>query len=330
LFLLLFLYFFPFWGLSMFLSSPTRMRTAFTLVELLVVIAIIGVLVALLLPAVQAAREAARRMQCGNNLKQLVLAAHNHHDTYNTFPAGRRGCDGSGTPCNGMTQTDVNRGGASAFVSFLPFLEQSNIHKSIGITEATVPWPTTDNSTWRAHNKIALESRLKMFVCPSDTAKDFITNGAINPAVGSYALVAGSNGPSQGISSAVKFDNTGLFLYFNQKRMADIIDGTSNTLAIGEVRDGHLGNNPNVWSVGSRHAHCLRTTENPINTAPGLGITYSASGSAPLNGAFMSRHPGGANFALADGSVRLLTQNMDITLYRGLSTIAGGEVVSQN
>jgi prepilin-type processing-associated H-X9-DG protein len=172
-----------------------------------------------------------------------------------------------------------------------------------------------------------------MFVCPSDTAKDFIANtgsgSTINAAVGSYALVAGSNGPSKGIASSVKFDNTGLFLYFNQKRMADIIDGTSNTLAIGEVRDGHLGNNPNIWSVGSRHAHCLRTTENPINTAPGLGIVYG-SGTSALNGAFMSRHPGGANFALADGSVRLLTQNMDITLYRGLSTIAGGEVVSQN
>ncbi|WP_425615838.1 DUF1559 domain-containing protein [Anatilimnocola sp. NA78] len=308
-------------------TSPGRRRAAFTLVELLVVIAIIGVLVALLLPAVQAAREAARRMQCGNNLKQIVLAAHNHHDTYGAFPAGRRGCDGSGTPCNGMSATDVNRGGASGFVAFLPFLEQANIHKSIGITEADVPWPTTDNATWRPHNKIALETRPKMFVCPSDTAKPFIANtgsgGTINAAVGSYALVAGSNGPSQGIAATVKFDNNGLFVYFNTKRMADVTDGTSNTLAAGEVRDGHLGNNSNVWSVASRHAHCLRTTENPINTAPGAGIVYST-----LNAAFLSRHPGGANFALADGSVRLLTENMDITMYRALSTIAGGEVAN--
>jgi prepilin-type processing-associated H-X9-DG protein len=149
----------------------------------------------------------------------------------------------------------------------------------------------------------------------------------INAAIGSYALVAGTNGPSQGISAAVKFDNTGLFLYRNTRRMADIIDGTSNTLAVGEVYDGHLSNNQNIWSVGSRHTHCLRTTENPINTPPGTGITYNDGGTL-RNGAFMSRHTGGANFALADGSVRFLTQNVDITQYRNAATIRGNEVVN--
>jgi prepilin-type processing-associated H-X9-DG protein len=138
-------------------------------------------------------------------------------------------------------------------------------------------------------------------------------------------LVAGSIGPSQGISFAVKYDNNGYFLYRNQRRFQDITDGTSNTLAIGEVFDGHLGNNSNVWSVGSRHTHSLRTTENPINTPPGTGILYTT-----LNGAFMSRHTGGANFALGDGSVRFLSQNIDITVYRAASTVRGGEVANLN
>ena len=177
-----------------------------------------------------------------------------------------------------MSLTSVNRGGASAFVAFLPYLEQDNIFKTLGTTEADVPWPTTDNTTWRPVNKVGLESRPSVFVCPSDTALPFVTNtgsgATINAAIGSYALVTGTNGPSQGISAAVKFDNTGLFVYRNTKRIADIIDGTSNTLAVGEVYDGHLGNNQNIWSVGSRHTHCLRTTENPINTPPGTGIVY--------------------------------------------------------
>ena len=308
-------------------SPASRGRAAFTLIELLVVIAIIAILIGLLLPAVQKVREAAARMKCSNNVKQIMLAAHNYHDAQGQFPAGRFGCDGSGTPCNGMSLTSVNRGGASAFVALLPYMEQDNLYKSLGTVEANVPWPTTDNTAWRVVNKIGVETRPSGFVCPSDTAQAFVTNTGLGPtvnaAIGSYALVAGTNGPSQGISDAVKFSNTGLFLYRNTKRFADVLDGTSNTLGVGEVRDGHLPENPNIWSVGSRHAHCLRTTENPINTPPGTGITYTN-----LNGAFMSRHTGGANFALADGSVRFLQQNMDITLYRALSTVRGGEVVS--
>jgi prepilin-type processing-associated H-X9-DG protein len=116
-----------------------------------------------------------------------------------------------------------------------------------------------------------------------------------------------------------------MFLYRKTRRMADILDGSSNTISVGEVYDGHLGNNQNIWSVGSRHTSCLRTTENPINTPPGTGITYNDGGTL-RNGAFMSRHTGGANFALVDGSVRFITQNIDISIYRAASTIRGGEV----
>ncbi len=318
----------------MFSSTASRSRSAFTLVELLVVIAIIGVLVALLLPAVQAAREAARRSSCQNNLKQIGLALHNHHDVRLFFPAGRFGCDGSGpNECNGTIppgspQTSIDRSGASGFVAILPYMEQDTLYKTLGTVAADAPWPTTDNTIWRVTNK-GLEQRPKVLVCPSDTTQPFVANTGLGPTlnagVGSYAFVAGTNGPSQGISATVKYTNTGLFLYRFTKRMAEIVDGTSNTLAVGEVFNGHLANNQNIWSVGSRHTHCLRTTQNPINTPPGTGITYT-DGSQLRNGAFMSRHPGGAQFLLADGSVRFLSQTIDIVPYRSASTIQGAEV----
>src|SRR5688500_11603163 len=121
-------------------------RRAFTLVELLVVIAIIGILVALLLPAVQAAREAARRMQCSNNLKQIALGMQNYHDTYKTFPPGRMGCDGSG-PGNCTGGPDIIRAGTSGFVCLLPFVEQRQLYDGMSFEQGWI-WPTNGPANW--------------------------------------------------------------------------------------------------------------------------------------------------------------------------------------
>jgi prepilin-type N-terminal cleavage/methylation domain-containing protein len=153
-------------------NSP-RGKRAFTLVELLVVIAIIGVLVALLLPAVQAAREAARRAQCSNNLKQMALAMLNYEDTYKCLPPGRTGCDGAtGNQCTGFT-TGAGTLGWSAFVSTLPFLEQSALSNKIDY--APVPWGVT--AGWdNASNMEVVSARPKFIVCPSEIAKSHIDN----------------------------------------------------------------------------------------------------------------------------------------------------------
>jgi prepilin-type N-terminal cleavage/methylation domain-containing protein/prepilin-type processing-associated H-X9-DG protein len=227
-----------------------KSRYGFTLVELLVVIAIIGVLVALLLPAVQQAREAARRMQCNNNLKQLILGLHNYHDTFTVFPTGRIGCDGACSPANGPA--------TSAFLLM----------------------------RWATNN---------------------------------YATVAGHFGPSDGISGRTKWMNSGMFLYRDALGQRDALDGTTNVLFLGEVLGADINGTQNRWPTAGRHVDSLRTTDNPINTPPTQGVVFGSA-----NGAFGSRHPGGANFALGDGSTRFFAETIDLTVYRLLGQRQSG------
>lgn len=307
------------------ISRPTSRRLTpggFTLIELLVVIAIIAILIALLLPAVQQAREAARRTQCRNHLKQLGLAFANYESSHRILPPGRLGCDGITTgPCNGNPAN--TRVGMSAFVLLLPQLEAAPHYGLFSLDD--IVWGPS--ATWETVNKKACEMRPSVYTCPSDVSRPFVVSGTLNAATGSYALVHGTIGPSSGISDTVKIGNTGPFNYKVPYPFRDLLDGLSNTMLVGEVFESHTPESINIWTQASRHESCLRTTENPINTKPGTGITTSPYGVA-LNGAFGSRHVGGAHFIFADGHVDFLSENISLTIYRALSTRAGGESVS--
>ena len=191
-----------------------RGRLGFTLVELLVVIAIIGILVALLLPAVQAAREAARRSQCTNQLKQIALAMANYESSFKVFPPGRMGSDCSDysglAPTTGaFAKMDIQRQGTSGFAMLLPQLEQQALYDQFGWQLGTINpadcgiGPSTANWRQTIPNYVqVLQTRPPAFVCPSSTDDEFTRTAAgvvsTEFPTGSYALCSGSNGPSQG------------------------------------------------------------------------------------------------------------------------------------
>jgi prepilin-type N-terminal cleavage/methylation domain-containing protein/prepilin-type processing-associated H-X9-DG protein len=337
------------------------LRSAFTLVELLVVIAIIGILIALLLPAIQAAREAARRSQCVNNLKQIGLGIDQYESTNKKFPAGRKGCDGitvgstdrhpnphmpnytvnNCVTCSGDPQAPAPvRLGVSAFVMILPFMEQQGLYNSFDMTTpGSALWLTTVTMPSTSKNGIAVMTRPAEVVCPSDPGPATTQlEGDVQDcsgwgATGSYATVLGTMGPaSPGLTtpsnnSIYKIDNDGPFIYKKQFVRKDIVDGVSHTFFVGECKDGL-----NKWTAAFRYT-TMRTTCNPINSPPGRGgyvWTDTASVTQPVlfNAAFGSFHRGGANFAFGDGHVTYITDIIDPTLYQALSTRANKEVIS--
>jgi prepilin-type N-terminal cleavage/methylation domain-containing protein/prepilin-type processing-associated H-X9-DG protein len=275
--------------------SSSRAR-GFTLVELLVVIAIIGVLIGLLLPAVQKTREAANRTKCQNNLKQLGIASHMHHDTFSWFPeAGRTYGSRRVEPAN-----PPGYGGWGWMWDLLPYIEQGDLYRL----------PDTPANT------IAIaSSSLKIYQCPTRArSEQYALGAALTPmGVPAGTLVgaldyAANVGPRQGSLSVIK---GGFVQRFARVDIASIIDGTSNTLAIGEkyVNSTHYGNDAGDFAgwVNGADRENLRTGElSPQQDNPGTSIGGSNSGF------FGSAHPGGFNVVFCDGSVRTVKYSVDV------------------
>jgi prepilin-type N-terminal cleavage/methylation domain-containing protein/prepilin-type processing-associated H-X9-DG protein len=315
-------------------SRNHRASGGFTLVELLVVIAIIGVLVALLLPAVQAAREAARRSQCQNNLKNLCLATLNYEVSNGALPPGRYGCDGAaGVSCSLFSWSRA----ASGFLVVLPYIEQQSLFASIDFSDG--PWKTPSNVPERdtpapghGRNQSVIETGLQIMDCPSDMKERFVVFKEMKEATGSYAFCSGTKGPTSGTTFSAKyrqFGANGVFVYIaNEERhgtkLKEITDGASNTIFLGETVDGHLPETRNRWTAAGRYVDSLRQTENPINSAVGLAKAFDSAGYQTV-GSFASRHPGGAQFAYGDGRVEFVSEDIAIGLYWAASTMAGDE-----
>jgi prepilin-type N-terminal cleavage/methylation domain-containing protein/prepilin-type processing-associated H-X9-DG protein len=318
--------------MMLFPAPPRRGRRAFTLVELLVVIAIIGVLVALLLPAVQAARESARRAQCTNNLKQLGLALHGYELAKKELPPGRTGCDDyRGAECEIAGRETKYHSQMSGFPFLLPFMEEQALWDQIGWNDAQRVW-WYSYSTW-ASNPIkiaALAKRPPVFVCPSSDTEPTPVDPSRNPpeATGCYAFVNGKNGPSSGNNATlIKLHNTGAFNYLLTTKIRTITDGLTFTAYVGEIRAGHTPPSSNVWTFALRHRDCLRTTEASLNSLPGITPPLWADGAVNVNGAFGSIHPSGANFLFGDGRVEFIADTINKLAYDAMATIDGAEVV---
>ena len=303
-------------------------NSGFTLVELLVVIAIIGILIGMLLPAVQTVRESARRTTCMNNQRQIGLAIANYESAFQVFPAGRIGCDDNGGERSGVTQCSEGlsveeRNGASGFVSILPQLEQSNLFNSLSVSAGGLWNRDVDDLAWWTDNPQKREGilvQLPVYWCPSETGERISEAYLpITAATSSYAFSNGTLGPDNP-PYVTKYMNNGAFLYVTERNVSSIRDGLSNTFFVGEVSRPDLWESSNVWSYGIANADTMRTTTNPLNTQPGDGITIDLR-----NGAFGSSHPGGGIFVHGDGHVEFKSDSIDLDLYRSLSTIAEGE-----
>jgi prepilin-type N-terminal cleavage/methylation domain-containing protein len=305
--------------------------TGFTLVELLVVITIIGILVALLLPAVQAAREAARRMQCSNNLKQMGLAMHNYAQlTAGYFPPG---CVGYRINGGTITTSAINAG---LFAVILPYLEQTGVSNLMNLDAGIL---TTSGNTTSQYISIPC------YICPSWSYPTVYRNidDSRNGAISTYQGSGGAYPTTQPYqtSSYGNLPKNGIFSFGAYRRIADVKDGLSNTLAIGEFvhidSSGTYATLPGTvraWNRGgggsgqSVAMHSVKVVgEHTINEQADYYIGSTLN--VPFNWLPMgSLHANGANFLIGDGSVTFISDSIKITLYQQLATIAGGEMVS--
>lgn len=305
-------------------STMHTTRRAFTLVELLVVIAIIGILIALLLPAIQAAREASRRSACQNGIRQIQLGIINYEEGKKSYPPGRTGCDGiTDGVCKGAASPGPLRNGGSGFVLILPFIEEKGLYESFNFKPYGLY--AVDYTAWYdARNKEAVKTRVALYVCASDAGTDDTHDASGQYALGNYALNMGHKGPSTTHASiGVKLDNSGMFEYVVGNKRRQVTDGLSKTFFVGEAIEGQQKHCPNKWSAAGRYVDSMRVTENPLNTPPAEGIVDSYYGpDQKENGAFASRHVGGAMFTFGDGHVAFIEDTISLQIYRALSTKA--------
>lgn len=320
------------------------LRKGFTLIELLVVIAIIAILISLLLPAVQQAREAARRSQCKNNLKQIGLALHNYHDNFTVFPPG------------GTYQQGVAAGaGWSVQARILPYVDQANLNNLIDFSRGYSVQPTVT------------PTRVGLFLCPSEVNDRAYVDGAITYYPLNYAVNYGEWFIWNPVTGQT---GTGVFGPNSRTAMRDITDGTSNTLAVAEVkawqyylRDvGALASPPipagpdsltslggslrnsghNEWVDARANQTAFTTTFVPnsicnhsdagvLRDIDFVNVREGASTTDATYAAMTSRsfHEGIVHVLMMDGSVRSISENIALSIWRGLGTRGAGEVLGE-
>jgi len=336
----------------MLLPSIRRSRSAFTLIELLVVIAVIAILIGLLLPAVQKVRDAAARIQCSNNLKQIGLAAHNHHDAMGKFPAGNLYI--RGLPNNNFDYYDTWA------VSLLPYIEQTNLYKLYDLK-----LPNSVPASISPNQDAVRQTMVKTYLCPSEALPLVAStpesgpgggNGYTRPPYfpGSYRAVSGATYGFQNLTTGTGdayWDDQGQVSYLmgwrpgfrgpmhavnnistSQETFASISDGTSNTLLVGEyVTKTHQARRTfwaysytsyNQASITIGQTRTLLPDFDECVRIGGLG------GSNVCKRGWGSLHGGGRiNFVLVDGSVRGISPSVDVNfVLPSMATIAGGEV----
>ena len=303
----------------------SRSNRAFTLVELLVVITIIGILISLLLPAVQAAREAARRMQCGNNLKQIGLALHLHNEAKGYFPPGHYWS---------QKTTGSDDGAEATWITYsLPYLEQKNLYD-------TINWEQAFGQVASGQNVTVCKTSLSVFACPSNEQVEPIFSSGY--ARGTYAANNGFGPMAESDCANLPMKRPGGVFYFNSNMTASQVrDGLSNTAFVAEIRavpgedfrgvlhypEGplyHYNYTPNSAVPDEiRGDACIS-----VDGAPCDGSLFNSWNPRVLTMAARSNHSGGVNLALGDGSVRFVGDSVALVAWQALGTPQGSEVTS--